>query len=150
MTGLFIFAAWHYTRTKQIVKWVRNVPAAALLCLMPLAGVFDLTSEIYSIRDVGLKLRDIIQGNDKVIQYGVNYPSVYFYTLRNSELIETPLTPGVDDWQFTTNDERLHALWDRKERLFLIIPADKTPSKPLPKHIFHIIQAEGMLLLSNQ
>ena len=117
---------------------------------MPLAGVFDLTSEIYSIRDVGLKLRDIIQGNDKVIQYGVNYPSVYFYTLRNSELIETPLTPGVDDWQFTTDDERLHALWDRKERLFLIIPADKTPSKPLPKHIFHIIQAEGMLLLSNQ
>ena len=150
MTGLFIFATWHYTRTKQIVKWVRNVPAAALLCLMPLAGVFDLTSEIYSIRDVGLKLREIIQGNDKVIQYGVNYPSVYFYTLRNSELIETPLTPGVDDWQFTTNDERLHALWDRKERIFLIIPADKTPSKPLPKHIFHIIQAEGMLLLSNQ
>ena len=64
MTGLFIFAAWHYTRTKQIVKWVRNVPAAALLCLMPLAGIFNLTSEIYSIRDIGLKLRDIIQGND--------------------------------------------------------------------------------------
>jgi len=150
MTGLFIYAAWYYTRTKQIEKWVRNVPAAALLCLMPLAGIFNLTSNVYSIRDVGLKLRDIIQGSDKVIQYGVNYPSVYFYTLRNSELIGTALTPGVDDWQFTTDDDRLHALWDMKERIFLIIPENMTPKKPLPKNIFHITKAQGMLLLSNQ
>ena len=150
MTGLFLFACWYYVRTRQIKKFIRNVSAAALLCLMPLSGVFSLTSEIYSISDIGLKLRDLVQGSDKIIQYGINYQSIYFYTFRNSELINSPLTAGVDDWQFTTNDARLNALWLRSERVFLIMPSGSKPREPLPDSIFHIIDGQGMTLISNK
>lgn len=151
LTGLFLLACWYYTRTRQIKKWVRNVSAAALLCLMPLSGVFNLTSEIYSIDEIGLKLRDLAQGTDRIIQYGVNYQSIYFYTFRNSELIEAPLTAGVDDWQFTTNSERLNSLWSGSERVFLIMAAGTHPNNFLPgNNIFHILDAQGMTLLSNK
>lgn len=150
MTGLFLFACWYYVRTRQIEKFVRNVSAAALLCLMPLSGVFSLTSEIYSISDIGLTLRDLVKGSDKIIQYGINYQSIYFYTFRNSELINSPLTAGVDDWQFTTNDARLNALWLRDDRVFLIMPSGSKPREPLPDSIFHIIDGQGMTLISNK
>ena len=150
LTMLFIFASWYYTKTRQMEKWARNVPAAALLCLMPVAGVFNLAAEKYSVRDVALTLRDKIAGNDWVLQYGVNYPSVYYYTLRNSVLIDTELTEGVEDSKFTAGDYVINTLWDRKARVFLIMPEGVKPNTPLPKNIFHITEAEGMLLLSNQ
>ena len=150
MTGLFLFACWYYVRTRQIKKFVRNVSAAALLCLLPLSGVFSLTSEIYSIRDIGLTLRELAEGSDKIIQYGVNYQSIYFYTFRNSELIGSPLTAGVDDWQFTTNDARLQALWPRSERVFLIMPSGSQPKDRLPDNIFHIVDGQRMTLISNK
>ena len=150
LTMLFLFASWYYTKTKQIEKWVRNVPAAALLCLMPLAGVFNLTAERYSVRDIGLALRDRIEGKDWVIQYGVNYPSVYFYTLRNSILIDAELSDGVAEKRFAASDAVINILWDRKERVFLIMPDDKHPDTPLPKNVFHIMETENTLLLSNQ
>ena len=148
--GLFIFASWYYTKTRQIVKWVRNVPAAALLCLMPLAGVFNLTADVYSVRDIGLKLRDAIKGTDKVIQYSVNYPSMYFYTLRNSSIIEADFTEGVQERKFNAPYSLIGSLWAGKERVFLIMPNDKTPENPLPQSVFHLLEADGKLLLSNQ
>lgn len=150
LTGLFIFACWYYTKTRQIEKWVRNVPAAAMLCLMPLAGVFNLAADVYSVRDIGLKLRDTIEGTDTVIQYGVNYPSIYFYTYWNSRLINAPSNLGIEERRFLASDSELHELWPKKERVFLIIPAGYKPETPLPKDIFHLLEAEGMLLLSNR
>lgn len=150
LTGLFLFACWYYTKTRQITKWVRNVPAAALLCLMPLAGIFNLTADVYSVRNIGMRLRDIIKGNDLVIQYSVNYPSIYFYSLRNSILIDSELTGGVEEKKFIMNDEMLHRIWDRNQRIFLMIPQEKRPENPLPQNIFHIIEDDGILLLSNQ
>lgn len=149
LTALFLFASWYYTKTKQITKWVRNVPAAALLCLMPLAGVFNLTAEKYSVRDIGLALRDRIEGKDWVIQYGVNYPSMYYYTLRNSILVNCELTEGVEEKRFAARESVINTLWNRQERVFLIMP-DDLHSDNLPKNIYHIIEAEGMLLLSNK
>ena len=149
-TGLFLFASWYYTKTKQIEKWVRNVPGAALLCLLPLAGVFSLTAEAYSLRDIGLKLRDLVQGDDKVIQYSVNYPSVYFYSLRNSGLIDTQLMAGVAEKKFIMDDEELNRLWNAKERVFMIIPVERSVNNSLPKNIFSILESDGMLLISNQ
>lgn len=149
-TGLFLFAEWYYTKTKQITKWVRNVPGAALLCLMPLAGVFSLTANSYSVMDIGLILRDSVKGNDRVIQYSVNYPSVYFYSFRNSGLIDSELTEGVSEKRFIMDEEELNRLWNDKARVFMIIPVERSVNKSLPKNIFSIIESNGMLLISNQ
>ncbi|MBQ7544089.1 MAG: glycosyltransferase family 39 protein [Synergistaceae bacterium] len=150
LTGLELFAEWYYTRTRQITKWVRNVPAAALLCLMPLAGVFNLTADAYSIREIGRRLRETVEGSETVIQYGVNYPSVYFYTFRNSRIIEAELTPGLKEKGQVAEFPLIGQLWGGKERVFLIMPEDKHPESPLPQNISHILGAEGILLLSNK
>ena len=148
--ALSLFAGWYYTRTKQITKWVRNVPAAALLCLMPLAGVFNLTAASYSVRDIGRKLGTIIQGSETVIQYGVNYPSVYFYTFRNSNIISADLTPGVQEKKFLEDFSLIGYLWGGKGRVFLIMPESMHPEGSMPQNISHILEAEDVLLLSNQ
>ena len=148
--ALCLFAGWYYTKTKQIVKWVRNVPAAALLCLMPLAGVFNLTAEEYSVREVGQGLRSIIQGNDTVIQYGVNFPSVYFYTLRNSRIIDAELMRGVQERKFLADFSLIGRLWDGQGRVFLIMPSEIHTDNPLPGRITHILESYGILLLSNK
>ena len=150
MLGLFLAACWYYTKTRQITKWVRNVSAAALLCLMPIAGVFNLTAEVYGIRDIGLKLRDLIRTDDIVLQYEVNFPSLYFYTLRNSNLINCELTPGVTEKKFLYPASIIEAAWNRKTRAFLVIPVNRSTDSVMPKNIFHILESEGILLLSNQ
>ena len=150
LAGLFLFAAWYYTRTRQITKWVRNVPAAALLCLLPLAGVLNLTAEAYSVRDIGKRLGTIIEGNETVIQYGVNHPSIYFYTFRNSRIIDADLTPGLQERESAADFGLIGRLWDGRDRVFLIIPANLQSDNPLPQNVMHILEAEGMLLLSNQ
>ena len=150
LAGLELFAEWYYTRTRQIKKWVRNVPGAALLCLMPLAGVFNLTADAYSIRDIGHRLRDTVEGSETVIQYGVNYPSVYFYTFRNSRIIDAGLTPGLKEKDQAAEFSLIGQLWNGKARVFLIMPEDKHQEDPMPQKISHILEAEGILLLSNQ
>ena len=150
MLGLFLAACWYYTKTRQITKFLRNVSAAALLCLMPIAGVFNLTAEQYGVREIGLKLRDLIRTDDVVLQYEVNFPSLYFYTLRNSRLINCELTPGVTEKRFVSPASVIEPVWTGKTRAFLIIPTEKSTDSIMPKNIFHIIESEGMLLLSNQ
>ena len=148
--GLFLFASWYYTKTRQPVKWARNVSAAALICLMPLAGVFNLIAGSYSAHTVGMGLREVVKGNDIVIQYGVNYPSMYFYSLRNSRIINAGLTPGVAERKFAAPESAINTLWGGKGRVFLLMPDDMKSDTPLPKNIFHIAGGEGLLLLSNQ
>ena len=150
LAGLFIFGCWYYTRTRQITKWVRNVPGAALLCLMPLAGVFNLTADVYSAGKIGHKLRELVEGNNIVIQYGVNYPSIYFYTFRNSYIIGAELTPGLQEKGLTAQYQLIGKRWPSNERVFLIMDKDINPDTPLPQNITHILESEGILLLSNQ
>ena len=148
---LFIFASWYYTKTQQIAKWVRNVPISALLCLMPLAGVFDLASEKLSIRDAGLRLRSEIQGNNIIVQYAVNHPSVYFYTLRNSSLFLSSFTPGLQDSKYIINSfNDLNRLWIASERVFIIMDIEnKLPAK-LSGTIYPLLDEGGVSLLSNK
>ena len=148
--GLFIFACWHYTKTREINKWVRNVPAAALLCLFPLAGVFNLTADLYSIREQGLRMREVVQGNNKVIQYGVNFPSVYFYTFRNSNIINAGLTPGVSERNFAADNTLIHSLWPGQERVFVIMRENMQTENVIPKNIYTLLEANGILLFTNQ
>ena len=150
--GLFLFACWYYTKTRQSKKWARNVPAAALLCLMPLAGIFNLTSNLYSVREIGLKLRDSVQStSDMVIQFEVNHPSLYFYTFRNSVLVNAPLTPGVDEKKFVTNVDFIASQWVRRNRIFLIAPSAKLSEAKLPsKNVFPMLESRGLTLITNK
>lgn len=149
--ALFIFACWYYTKTRQTEKWVRNVLVAALLCLMPVAGVFNLTADLYSIGEIGKKIRENVQGNDIVIQYGANFPSIYFYTFRNSRLIKSPLTPGVQEKKFVEDVSFIADKWPRRERIFLIVPSDRTAEAKIPnKNVIHLLESNGFLLLSNR
>ena len=148
--ALFFFASWYYTKTRQPVKWARNVSASALICLMPLAGVFSLSSGACSARDTGIRLRDMVRGNDVILQYGVNHPSMYFYTLRNSRIISADLTPGVAERKYIAPKSAVKTLWDGKRRVYLIMPSDLKPDTPLPGNIYHISESQGLLLLSNQ
>lgn len=148
--GVFVFASWYYTRTRQPEKFARNVIAAALICLMPLAGIFNLVAEQYSLKDAGMRLRDLVKGDDIVIQYGVNHPSMYFYTLRNSRIIDSDFTPGVAESKFESRASDINRLWGGKNRIFLLMPSNFQTDEPLPQNIFHILEGDGLLLLSNQ
>ncbi len=148
--GLFFFASWYYTKTRQPSKWARNVSATALICLMPLAGVFSLSSEMLSAHETGIKLRDMVKGSDVVIQYGVNHPSMYFYTLRNSRIISADLIPGVAERRYTAPESAINTLWAGKSRVYLLMPAGLKPDTPLPQNVFHITEGDGLLLLSNR
>ncbi|MBQ7196661.1 MAG: hypothetical protein IJS40_04560 [Synergistaceae bacterium] len=149
--ALFLFACWYYTKTRQTRKWVRNVFLAALICLMPLAGVFNLTSNLYSIHEIGMKIRETVQGNDIVIQYGVNFPSVYFYTLRNSKLVNAPLNPGIEEKKFVEEVPYIAAQWVRRNRIFLIIPSDSMSAAKLPnKNVLPLLSSNGNLLITNK
>ena len=149
--ALFLFASWYYTRTRQIEKWARNVPIAALICLMPAVGVFSLTADMYSIREIGLKLRDTVQGSDIVMQFEVNHPSMYFYTFRNSILINAPLTPGVEERKLTAAVPYISAQWVRRNRIFLLTPADRLNEAKLPgKSVYPVLEIKGLLLMTNK
>ena len=144
---LYIFACWYYTRTRQIVKWARNIPAAALLCLMPVAGIFDLTAETLSVKEPALAIRNDIQGNNLIVEYKINNPSIYFYTFRNPLLLNADLTPGLQDLRAKISPEELNKLWTSDERIFLIMRAsDKVPEN-LTGHIYHLLDEYEVLLL---
>ena len=147
---LFLFACWYYTRTKQVKKWARNIPAAALLCLMPLTGIFDLTAEKLSAREAALTIRSDIQGNNLIIQYEINHPSMYFYTFRNSLLVNPILTPGLQDLKAKISVETLNNLWSGRERIFMIINADNKVPNNLTGHIYRLLDDGEVLLLSNK
>lgn len=149
--ALCVAAGWYYARTRQLLKFARNVSAAALLCLMPLTGVFDLLAEDGAIRDVGLALRGSVQRGDVIVQYAVNRPSMYFYTLRNYAMVNAPLVPGLTRQRGASlSDTALHLLWEDYGRAFLMIPRNQQLSAPLPGEVNALMEDDGMVVLSNR
>ena len=156
--AVFLFATWYYARSgrdpdawpRQMTKLARNGAAIALLCLMPLAGVFDLAADQGGLRDVGLALRGAVGREDTVMQYAVNRPSLYFYTLHSYTLVNAPQLPGVASKRFVWDDTALHNAWDRRERAFLLIPQNQQPLSPLPQDVYNVMEANGLVLLSNR
>ncbi len=147
---LFVIAAWYYAKTRQILKWSRNVMALALFALMPLSGVIDLVAEVSSIRVQGLAIQKLVQKDDVIVQYYENHPSMFFYTYRDSSLVNAPLLPGVAQRKFVTNEQTLSALWRGKARVFLLLPAERQLDKVLPANVTSIAQTDSHLLLSNK
>ena len=147
--ALFLFAVWHYVKTRQLGKFMRNASAAALLCLLPLAGAFDLLAEELSIRHMGLVLRDSLRDDDALIQYAMDAPSLCFYTMRDYVRVSSPSVPGVASRWAKMDDVALHLLWAREGRAFLLIPKDQQLLSPLPVDVHDMLEANGKLLLSN-
>ncbi len=154
--AFFLFVARYYARGGKGVmtgarplKLARNVSAAALLCLMPLAGVFDLSARELSLQGVGTALRSEIQPGDVLAQYAVNRPSLYFYTLHSSALVNGPLLPGVASKALLMDDTALHLLWAGKDRVFLLLPL-KQPLSSLSLDVYNVAEANGMAVLSNR
>ena len=77
---------------------------------------------------------------------------MYFYTLRNSILIDSPLNHGIEEKKFVADTSFIDSLWKRKDRTFLVMPEVVDVNSILPKktNVYNITRAEGMLLLSNQ
>ena len=118
---------------------------------MPLTGIFDLLAEDGAIRDVGLALRGSVQRGDVIVQYAVNRPSMYFYTLRNYAMVNAPFVPGLTRQRGASlSDTALHLLWEDHGRAFLVIPQNQQPSAPLPGNINRLMEDDGMVVLSNR
>lgn len=144
---LFGAASWYYARTRQSAKMMRNLSAAAMLALLPLAGVFDLLAESTSMREVGLALRGA--GRYVLAQYAMNRPSLFFYTLKDSVSVNGPLMPGFAE-QKVENDTALHLLWEGKERVFLLIGSEQPLIAPLPQEVNVLYDAGRLMVLSNR
>lgn len=147
--ALVALAGWYYARTRQLAKLMRNVSAVALMGLLPLAGAFDLVAERSSLRDEGTLLRGEMHRGDTLVQYAMNRPSLFFYTLRSSELINAPRVPGLLE-QPKGNDTALHRLWGSRGRAFLLIESEQTLHAPLPQDVNVIHDGGRVLLLSNR
>ncbi|MFC2594443.1 MAG: hypothetical protein ACFNW0_05160, partial [Fretibacterium sp.] len=144
---LFGAASWYYARTRQPSKMMRNLSAAAMLALLPLAGVFDLLAENTSMREAGLALRGA--GRYVLAQYAMNRPSLFFYTLEDSVSINGPLLPGFAE-QKVENDTALHLLWEGKERVLLLIGSEQPLIAPLPQEVNVLYDAGRLMVLSNR
>ena len=163
---IFLFATWHYARRsrdpaswpRQMAKLARNGSVIVLLCLMPLAGVFDLATERGGLRDIGLALRGAMEREDAagsplprvVMQYAVHRPSLYFYTLHGYVLLNGPQLPGVATRELDRDDTALHNAWKQRERVFLLIGQSQQPLSPLPEDVYSVAEGNGMVLLSNR
>ena len=144
---LFGAASWYYARTRQPSKMMRNLSAAAMRALLPLAGVFDLLAENTSMREAGLALRGA--GRYVLAQYAMNRPSLFFYTLEDSVSINGPLLPGFAE-QKVENDTALHLLWEGKERVLLLIGSEQPLIAPLPQEVNVLYDAGRVMVLSNR
>ena len=155
---IFLFATWHYARrtrnlttwSRQMAKLARNGSIIVLLCLLPLAGVFDLAAEQGGLRDIGLALRGVVKREDTVMQYAINRPSLYFYTLHGYALLNSPQLPGVASRELARDDTALHNAWKQKDRVFLLIAQNQQPLSPLPEDVYSVMEANGIVLLSNR
>ena len=128
----------------------RGTAAVALLCLMPLAGAFDLASDKMSLHEVGPALHKEVHENDVVAQYAINRPSLYFYTLHSSALVNGELLPGVASKNLLMDDTALHLLWTGADRVFLLMTPERRPASPLPLDVYSVIDANGMSVVSNR
>ena len=144
---LFGAASWYYARTRQPSKMMRNLSAAAMLALLPLAGVFDLLAENTSVREAGLAIGNV----DRCVlaQYVMNRPSLFFYTLKDSVSVNGPLMPGFAE-QKVENDTALHLLWEGKERVLLLVGSEQQLLAPLPQEVNVLYDAGKVMVLSNR
>jgi 4-amino-4-deoxy-L-arabinose transferase-like glycosyltransferase len=148
---LFLFAGWRYVETRQPLKWILALGVAALLSLMPLAGVFDLLADRISPREIGLFLRETLKlsQNDRIAQYGANRPSLFFYTAKDSLLFHASPIPGVVG-QKIENDALLNEIWGKSRRVFMIVEREQKILRPLRTLPYNVYEKNDQVVLSDR
>ena len=146
---LFLFAAWYYARTRQPKKFMLHTSVASLLCLLPLAGAFQLLSENTSLREVGHFLRDDLASRDVVVQYAMNRPSLFFYTAHDSLPTLTAPFPALPG-QKIMDPALLLRMWNGADRVFMLIERRQQISVPLSQEVYNLKEAQELVVLSNR
>lgn len=146
---LFLFAGWYYAKTRQPRKLMLHLSVVSLLCLLPLAGAFDLLADETSLRSVGLYLRENLERDDVPIQYALNRPSLFFYTARESLLFNAPVIPGVMA-RSVLNEPLLQQKWKEPRRIFMVLGRRQEITAPLPQEVYNLYEAQNLVVLSNQ
>ena len=146
---LFLFAGWHYARTRQPRKFMIHLCAVSLISLLPLAGAFDLLAEGMSVKDAGIFLRKGLEQSDVLVQYALNRPSLYFYTAKESLLVHTSAISGVMG-QKTLDEPHLYRLWTEPQRIFVLIGRHQEIMTPLPQEVYNLHETRYLIVLSNR
>ena len=147
---LFLFMGWQYARTRQPRKLMLHMGMLSLFSLLPLAGVFDLLSENFSVRNPGLYLRSEAEQGDVLIQYAMNHPSLYFYVGKPGSApltVHAALNPRILD-QNVVNDSALNRMWGGRRRVFMLIKRSQRLTSP-PQNVYSLYEAKDTIILSN-
>jgi 4-amino-4-deoxy-L-arabinose transferase-like glycosyltransferase len=128
-----------------------SLGAVALLSLMPLAGVFDLLAARLSPREAGLYLREELSRNrnGRIVQYGENRPSLFFYTAKPSLSVHAPPVPGVAG-QKILDDDALAKIWEGPQRVFMLVERNQQFLRPLRNTPFSVYEDSNRIILSNR
>jgi 4-amino-4-deoxy-L-arabinose transferase-like glycosyltransferase len=147
---LFFFMWRRNSKTGHLHKLMRQLSLVALLSLMPLAGVFDLLADKLSLREAGLYLREELKLNQdvKIVQYGANRPSLFFYTAKPFLSVHASPIPGVAG-QKILDDDALDEIWEEPHRVFMIVERNQKILRPLKKAPFNVHEKLGRIILSN-
>jgi 4-amino-4-deoxy-L-arabinose transferase-like glycosyltransferase len=150
---LFLFAGWHYARTRQPKKMMLHLCLTSMLALLPQAGILDLLAQGTSVRDVGLFIRDNMERDDIIVQYALNRPALFFYTARSSLLLHTQPIPGVMG-QEIPEDLSLVRTWEDSKRVFMVIEKRQQNLTSLPPEVYNLIETNSpphrLVVLSNR
>ena len=149
---LFLWAGWKYARTRQPRKLMMFMGIFSLLSLLPLAGVFVLLGENFSVRDAGIYLRNEMKSGDVLFQYGLNHPSLSFYIgkpYRTSMLVHVPANQKIVG-QDVVGDAELNNMWLGEDRVFMLINRRQNIVAPLPRVVYNLHEVRDMIVLSNR
>jgi hypothetical protein len=151
---LFLLTGWRYARTRRLRKLMLHMGILSMLCLLPLAGVFDLLGEGFSVRGAGLYLRNEVKPGDTLVQYAMNHPSLPFYVGRPGSaflLTHAVVNPKIiDQDRNVVDDEELNKMWRGEKRVFMLIDRRQNFSTHLPRVVYSLYEAGNMIILSNR
>ena len=149
---IFIMISRYFSRKRKIIKLTRCAMLAALACLMPLTGIFDLAAANFTLRGSGLMLRNNLKPGDLMIQYDIHRPSLYFYSLGDYALSQhSPEIDGIASKRFRLSDNNISLMWADDARYFLVIDKTRNFVPPLPNNTFPVVELERekIIVLSN-
>jgi hypothetical protein len=148
----FLFFGWYDTLRRRPFKALLHLCTISLLSLLPLAGAFDLLAQEVSVRDAGRFLKSNLEREDVVLQYAINRPSLFFYTARDSLLLNTLPIDGIEDQKILQISD-LNRIWGDSGRVFMLIKKSRQDLTSLPKNVYNLFEsrsvADKLVILSN-
>ena len=146
---VFLGVGWYYAKTRQPHKLMRHLCNVALISLLPLAGAFDLLSENLAVRDIGLYLRGELKRDGLLVQHSMNIPSLYYYTAKDSLLVNAPAMPRTKGRE-ALSESALNRMWGNTSRIVMVIRRDQNEYLSRPQEIHDLYQTPDFVILSNR